>query len=207
MKTIPFKEIAIFLLIGLLFINILLIFINKNDPMPPIASFIGQNAVLANGYNFDTAKPIVVDPITSITLSACHKTKINRSGNKSGYKVNVPTQDNSSEFIGVNDFNLDCGTEIVNPAPFLNEALKNSQNVIKGTIKKDGKEIPARFLISVTALYEGSNCVTYFSGGEQYESCESVKSQCRSVLSTYTSFPDPYRTNVINTCKGFRFWR
>jgi hypothetical protein len=125
----------------------------------PIASFIGQNVILINGYNFETTKPVVINPLTSIEIGSC----IIRSNKKT---TNPPQGQPDKDYGRVK-----CTSEIVNPPPFLNEAIQNSKSIIEGFIRKDGKLIPARFVISVTALYQGSKCETYLSGGEQYEVC------------------------------------
>jgi hypothetical protein len=152
-------------LIIILICFILLLF-NALYPKPnskqSIASrLIDQNSVLATGIIFDTGKSIAFDPLTEKEISPCNKTantiKQRKVKTKHGCKVN--------------EFKIDA------PAAVL-DAIKNSRQIYKGFVTRDGKKIPTTFVSTVTALYEGSLCHTYWSGGVQLENCISVKQIC-----------------------------
>jgi hypothetical protein len=124
----------------------------------PIIPFIQQASVLAVGANFETGKAVVLNPVTGKEIQACDKPG---SGKTLSQK---------------------CKTELV---PDNDEQLQNaiaaSQRIIKGTIIKDGKPVEARYVISVQALYKGSNCATYFSAGDQYENCVTREEECKAL--------------------------
>lgn len=121
-----------------------------------VKTFIEKRVALATGVNFETGKIVALDPVTSKEVPACIPDAGERSNDKSGSgKASKCTVE-----LFVNDNN-----------PELSNALELSKKLIRGEIKKNGKTKPARFVISVTTLYEGSDCNVVYSGGNQYENC------------------------------------
>jgi hypothetical protein len=133
----------------------------------PILSLFKQNAVLASAVNFDTKKLIVLDPNTGKGIAPCKK-KVENDKFANHSSQTKPTGESDMKNIIQN-----CETNPVidNPNSLLNAALKSSQEPIQGEIEKNGKIIPAQFVVTVKALYKGSNCETDFSGGNQVEHC------------------------------------
>jgi hypothetical protein len=118
-----------------------------------LTSLKNQNVVIASGINFETGKAVVFSPFTEKEVKACDSSDASDQNGKQG-----------------------CGIEIVegdNSATILN-AIASSREVIAGKIKKNGKEIPARFFVTVIALHEGSMCGTVYHGGRQYYCCNGV---------------------------------
>lgn len=139
-----------------------------------IATFFGNNVILGTGINFETKKPVVLNPLTGEEVAPC----------------------------GSVDGRGNCMTTIKTDNSELAAAIKNSGKIIEGTINKDGKDIAASFIVSVTALYKGSNCITYISAGSQYENCTTLQKDCAFLLplSQYGNETETKRKNVRKVC-------
>lgn len=121
-----------------------------------IKPFIEKRVALAHGVNFETGKIVALNTESGEEVPACTQ----HSGDRSSDKSNPQNATKCSVELLVNDNN-----------PELLKALELSKKLIHGEIKKDGKTKPARFVISVTTLYEGSDCNVVYAGGDQYENC------------------------------------
>jgi len=155
-------------------------------PTSTIYGLIEQNVVLTSGINFETGKPVVFNPLTGQEVRACIDTAT--------YSVKQPSKDGR----------LECNikeTELTAP-PAVLDAIKSSREIINGSFKKNGKEIPARFIVSVTALFEGSMCVTHWSGGNEFEDCVTVKQRCNFYVPRHSRITP----NVTATCSSFPEW-
>jgi len=121
-----------------------------------VKTFLEKRVALASGVNFETGKIVALAPETGKEVAAC----IQSSGDRATDKSSSGNAKKCTVELLVNDNN-----------PELANALELSKKLIKGEIKKDGKTKSARFVISVTTLYEGSDCNVVYSGGDQYENC------------------------------------
>lgn len=147
----------------LMFMSSLLISCDKSQPIP---NLLNQHVVLADGVNFDSGELVVLDPFTGKLVQPCEKSMIKEN--------NPPAQagayqSDSSKTEKQN--NPKCDSQVIDPSASLQSALNSSDKVIEGTILKNGKKIPTRFVITVRALFEGSYCQTTFGSGQQYEQC------------------------------------
>lgn len=125
----------------------------NKDSSAPIFKFIEQNAVTATGVNFFSKKLTVLNPDTGKEVLPCDNKEISKiDSNKTNGKCITKFVDS--------DINSDLAS-----------VLKLSQGPIEGQIEKDGKMVTAHYIVTVKALYEGSNCETVFSGGQQIELC------------------------------------
>ncbi|MEI8574092.1 hypothetical protein U737_13645 [Methylomonas sp. LW13] len=121
-----------------------------------IKTFLEKRVALATGVNFETGKIVALNPESGKEVAACIQSAGDRvtdkssSGNATKCTVELLVSDNNPE---------------------LTNALELSKKLIQGEIKKNGKTKSARFVISVTTLYEGSDCNVVYSGGNQYENC------------------------------------
>lgn len=150
------------------------------------SELVEQNVILTSGINFDTNEAVVFNPFTGQLSKPCQE--------KPSYSTKEQSKKEQPE----------CTVkepDIVAPAPVL-DAIKNSREIFKGTIKRDGKEIPARFAIGVTALFEGSMCITHWLGGNEYQDCVTVKQRCNY----YVSRPSRITSNIRATCSQFPGW-
>ncbi|WP_157198194.1 hypothetical protein [Methylomonas sp. DH-1] len=124
-----------------------------------IQQLLDKRVALANGIDFDTAKLVAVNPETGDEIPACIPVG--------------PTKETSKKPTTQTDQVPQCEVELIldekNPA--LRTALELSKNPISGEIKKNGDIKPARFVVTVTTLYQGSTCNVVYSGGEQIENC------------------------------------
>jgi hypothetical protein len=137
--------------------------------------------VLATGINFLTGKSIVIDPITGEEVTSCTSTS-GASGANGGCKTQI---------------NIDTSFN-----PELANIVSSSGRIINGVIRKNGKDIPARFVTTVTALYEGSECTTLIVGGNQYEHCITDEGGCTFVapLTRYGNKSESVRKTVRKAC-------
>jgi hypothetical protein len=115
-----------------------------------------QNVQIGSGTNFDTGEPVVFNPVTGKEVKPC-KT----SGTENTYAKSEPIHQKG------------CGIELVDgeETDFIKSAVKNSSKQINGKIRRDGKEIDARFFVDITVLYKGSNCGTIWKHGKEYYCC------------------------------------
>jgi hypothetical protein len=146
-----------------------------------IANLFGKNVVLATGINFLTGKSIVLNPITGEEVTSCNSKSVTPSVNGGcTTQINVDTS-------------LD---------PELATVISSSEKIINGVIRKNGKDIPARFITTVTAVYEGSECTTLIVGGNQYEHCITDEGGCAFVapLSRYGNKSESVRKTVRKAC-------
>lgn len=171
-----------------------------------ISNFFEKNVVLATGIDFQTAKSIVLNPITGEQLTSCG----------SGVKIvntdkNIPQTKPNQRLLSKNpptSIQSNCNTQIVDPNPELANAISASEKIISGTIRKNGKDIPARFVISINALFEGSNCDYYISQGQQFMFCSNTQSNCNVIFPYYaSSTSDSYRRAVRKVCTPFPSWK
>jgi hypothetical protein len=133
----------------------------------PIPRLIEQKAALASGVIFDTAKLVVLDPDTGKEIQPCIPTVVSN-------QVYQSTEEkNQSDVSDIKSGAEKCTTELIiaDTNSALNAALELSKKPIQGEIKKNGKVIPARFVVTLTTLYEGSHCNVINSGGNQYQNC------------------------------------
>jgi hypothetical protein len=153
-----------------------------------ITGFFAKDVVMAIGIDFWTGKSIILNPIAETTITTCNPDSLG----------DLPTNQAQVTQIG-------CNSQVINPTPELANALQSSQGIINGTIRKNGQDIPARFVVAVTALYEGSLCQTYFSGGDQWELCTTLEDNCKQVLplAVYGQKNETVRRNVRNSCMQF----
>ena len=110
--------------------------------------FVQQNVVLSTGINAKTLKPVVLNAATGEELKSCGEVKISTGGT-------TPA--------------TGC-IQLVDPP----EAVKNAMALtqpIDGKITKNGVEKPAKYIVSVNVLYEGSNCETVIIDGVGVEIC------------------------------------
>jgi hypothetical protein len=146
-----------------------------------IPHLMKHNVVMTNGFDFNTGKMVTIDPFTGKEVNPCGTMEdIHVSGN-SADKTPNNTQ-NSPHTGGHRDF-TGCNTQIVDANPTLKDALKISAlpEPMEGTVRVDGIDKPAKFIITVTALYPGSHCSTTFSGGVQLTSCISREARCAAL--------------------------
>ncbi len=178
--------------------------ITEETPKDMIPSFFGKNIVLATGIDFQTGQSIVLNPMTGEQQKPCKSGSVIINSDKYS-RPDLRQQAAIKAGANVANNEGDCNTQIVDPSPELANALGSSQRIIHGTIRKNGKDIPARFVVSVSALYEGSYCHTYIVGGEEWEICSTLQSQCDMILplSMYGKKTEPVRRNVRNTCMQF----
>lgn len=142
-----------------LFVSTLLIACDR------VTSLTKQNVVLASGVNFKNDKFVVISPKNGKQVQSCAKTIIIEKNNptaQGSYQLNPSTTGAQT--------NQGCDNQIFEPSQALLNALRVN-NPIEGVILKDGKQIKARFFVSVEALYEGSYCTTYYLNGNAYTHC------------------------------------
>ena len=113
-----------------------------------VPKLIVEHAVVATGINFETNKAIVLNSITGEEIIPCNKTRGLERSNK-------------------------CKTKIITANDNLQAAL-NIKEPIKGYIMKGDKKVEAEYIVSITAHYKGSHCVTTIFGDTQYEDCTSI---------------------------------
>ncbi|WKJ88867.1 hypothetical protein QZJ86_12630 [Methylomonas montana] len=133
----------------------------------PIEKLVENNAPLASGIDFKTSKLVTLDPESGKHVPAC----IQPGQSKSDYR---PATDKLGKEVAEPQ---KCKVELIvdDSTPELKAALELSKKTLDGRIKKDGELKPARFVITVTALYKGSHCNAAASGGDQYENCGRVR--------------------------------
>lgn len=153
-----------YLLILLIFILLFCTYFLLN-PFTKITQFTAAGAALASGVDVDTKKLVVVDTDTSQLVAPCKPI---------GDVDKYPTDKGKylAEAKGSYKNIPDCAVQILTDSnQALSAALEISKKPIEGKIKKNGETKPATFVVTVTAVYRGSNCNTTSSGGNQHENC------------------------------------
>lgn len=156
---------------------------DQEDPLSPL--MVEQNVVLVSGVDYETGRLFAYDPISAETIMACNSISTDAKRK----------QQMSKQECLINDYEIRAPESVL-------DAIKTSQETIDGSVIKDGKEIPARFVVTVSALYEGSLCVTEWSGGAQYENCTNVKQKCNF----YVKFKSRITPAITKTCNQFPGW-
>ncbi len=127
----------------------------SNVPLP-VARAVKKNAVLMTGIDNANFRPVVLRSDSGEEIEPCN------------IADNAGNENPAVYFDGSgNDV---CDIQVIEPTDELATAL-NATKPIHGKILKDGKEIPATFIVEVKALYKGSWCQTYVSSGEVYTIC------------------------------------
>jgi hypothetical protein len=142
----------------------------------PIPAFIKQNVFFVSGFDFDNKKLVSLDPTTGQEVPIC--------GSNQELFVNRDSDQNQLRNKGADTHHIEhpCPTtQIVNASSPLNEAIGISREPIKGTIRVEGIDKEATFLVTVTALYRGSHCVTTYSAGTQRTNCINKEKQCAAI--------------------------
>jgi hypothetical protein len=152
---------------------------NDNDT-GAIPQLIKQNVILTSGVDFDTAKVVALNPFTGKEIVPCSTTgNIFVSGSLSD------TKQEQVQYSSKSDDKDGCSsiqTLIVDPDDALKSALKSAQSPpIQGTVRVNGKDKPARFIVSVTALYLGSHCATIYPAGQQLTNCVNKERYCAAL--------------------------
>ena len=149
-----------------------------------IPALIKQNVITTSGVAYNTGETVTIDPFTGKEIMPCGTTDnvfVPRNIPDSNQEKFKSTPENKAELM-----HGSCNTQIVEPEDpsintFLKQAIKISESPIMGVVRDKGKEKEARFLIQVTALYEGSHCVTTFSAGAQRRKCVRREEQCAAL--------------------------
>lgn len=144
-----------------------------------MASLFGKDVVLVTGRDFKTGQPIVANPLTGDEVPPCNIQSDIQTSNSTG-----------------------CQTAVIDAPSEIASAIRASNQIFQGTINKNGKTIEARFVVTVTALYEGSSCVTEITAGKQYEYCTSLQRDCTFLLplTRYGNKTEDVRKNVRKAC-------
>lgn len=138
------KLLAVTILMGI-------VLISCNSPESTLlTSLKTQNVVISNGVNFETGQPVVFSPFLINQVNACRSFRAGNKKSLEGCDIEIVDNDNSGPIL---------------------DAIKISRSFIKGEIRKNGEVKPARFFVTVTALYEGSKCGTVWMGGQKYYCC------------------------------------
>jgi len=190
-----------------------------------IPNFFDKNVVLATGIDFNTGESVVLNPINGESINPltdsqqrlCNQDSV--IVNTDGYtRQNLTKQSilkRSAITKNLNPKLNECNTHIVNPNQELTSAINSSEKIINGTVRHNGKDLPARFVVSVTALFEGSNCAYYISGGKQFRFCADIESNCNIVAPVINSDQpryaasgnESYRRAVRKVCRQFTAWK
>ncbi len=144
-----------------------------NDEL--IEPLIKQNVVLASGFNWSTGKIVSINPFTSDAANSCNFKGIFIDSTK-------PTETKDNDKLKNGKCIQVVGTGASEDA-LLRDALSISASPFNGTIRVNGENKDAKFLVTVTALYEGSHCATIFSGGQQLQNCINVEAYCQALAS------------------------
>ncbi len=165
------KCILIFMVFGL-------ISCGDNELIEPL---VKQNVVLASGFNWSTGKIVSINPFTSDAADLC---------GFNGIFVDTEDTKQDTKYTKENNRlkNSKCiqivGTGNTSEDTSLRDALKISSSPLNGTIRVNGENMDARFLVTVTALYKGSHCATIYSSGQQLQNCINVEEFCQ-LLESY----------------------
>lgn len=174
-----------------------------NNQEVTIPESFGKDVVLATGIDFQTGKSVVINPKTGEEIFPCAVMPLIDTKNTSSYGTSRYEENNTHNSKSTTSNKKECNIQIVNPTQELINTFETSQKIINGTVRKDGIDIPARFVITVSALYEGSNCITLITNGGQYQSCSTLKEDCNWLLplTRYANNnPENVRKNVRKAC-------
>lgn len=155
-----------------LFVSALLISCECDNKVVPsltkqsVPSLTNQTVILASGVNFKTNKFVVINSIDGKEVQSCANTIIKQNNDTTAQGSTQPNQSG----MGKKQNDQPCDNQIVEPSEVLLNVL-NIKDPIEGTIFKNGKNIKARFFVSVEALYEGSICNTKYLSGAAYTRC------------------------------------
>jgi hypothetical protein len=146
-----------------------------------IPKFIKRNVIMTSGIAFNTAKSITLDPISGEQINPC--------GTNDDVFITQKFLRAIGRHIHAIPDSADKGakpctkTQIVDANVTLVAAIKSSEKPILGTVRVNGKEKPARFVVTVTALHEGSHCTTTYSEGVQRTNCIDNQTKCDALNS------------------------
>lgn len=115
----------------------------------PVIKAIANNVVLTHGTNFVSSKPVVLQSTTGREIKSCGEIK---------------EGDDSVDF---------CNMTVVNPSGLLRGAL-TVREPIKGKIRINYKEVPATYIINVTAKWQGSHCSALTGTGSAFKDCVDI---------------------------------
>ncbi|WP_139306288.1 hypothetical protein [Methylomonas sp. LWB] len=121
-----------------------------------IASLTKKNVPMASGVDFKSNRFVVVNSLDGKEVASCGDSEI--PSGRDAYKNNESGKGDS------------CGVKIIQVDDAVLNALKVTAPV-EGRISKDGKEVNAKFFVSVLAIYEGSVCTVYYNNGKKYKVC------------------------------------
>jgi hypothetical protein len=123
---------------------------------------VDNNVGLISGLNFDSGEPALFNPLTEKETIPCQKATADYPIGKNNYR---------QQKCKVNESDINAPAGVI-------DAIKNSREILRGTIKQK----PARFAVSVTALFEGSMCTTIWIVGNQTENCTSLAERCNNYV-------------------------
>ncbi len=118
----------------------------------PVPKLIEGNALSTTGVNFLNQDLIVLDSLTGEPVDSCGVIGILENGQ-------IPSKGQG------------CDIEVINPSEELKNALKIT-STLDGHILKNEQKIPAKFVVIVKALYEGSECETTCLNGVCKKVCK-----------------------------------
>lgn len=149
-------------------------------------NFLNQDAILATGLDIKTGKPVVLGTVKGENIEPCSDSTIfasTETGNTDSKEVYSEPAEKTR-----NDKDQDC-IKVVNPSADLKSVLNSTRSIIDGTVIKDGEIKPAKFIVQVSALFEGSDCITHYVGGVQYADglCVKETQNCQ----------DKYQANLL----------
>lgn len=135
----------------------------------PVLNHVKQNVPLSTGVNFRTRELVGLNPLTGRLLKPCKDTSDYVGSDTTDYVADrvdktIPKYRDTKDG--------ECKVKVVAPTNGpLDTALKISKSVIKGTVIRDGKEIPSYSIVEVRTFYKGSDCSSSTAGGIILQNC------------------------------------
>lgn len=114
---------------------------NISIPQPKM---FDKHSVLAAGVDADTNEPVVINTVSGAAVESCQE---DLTPGKS------------------------CGLKLVKVPKEVRQALKIKKPLTGKVVNHHGKEVDANFFVNVMTVYEGSTCITFYIGGEEFTIC------------------------------------
>ena len=132
-------------------------------------NLVNNKVFLTSGINIITGEPLILNSVDGTEVTPCKETPFNKQPiDKKTYNQKKDTQPA-------------CTLTAVDPE--LKKIIEATRSIKTGTILKDGSKQSIRYTISVSILSKGSNCITEYRNGDQYEIlCVNEQDNCPSLF-------------------------
>jgi len=135
-------------------------------------NLVNNKVFLTSGINIKTGEPLIFNSVDGTEVTPCKEITLDKQSiDKSTYNLKKESKNTQPA----------CTLTAVDPE--LRKIIEATRSIKKGTVLKDGSKQSIRYTVSVSILSKGSDCITEYRNGKQYQIlCVQEQGYCPSIF-------------------------